>query len=113
MHPAITWMDERGETSAKDWDTDADLRRILPKILWIKENKPEIFNKVFKIITPDTFVYMKLCDACVTDPTNGMWGMLNKITLNWDEKLAELYGLPIDLWPDLHFPGDVIGELNS
>jgi sugar (pentulose or hexulose) kinase len=113
LHPALTWMDEREETTAKDWDTDADLRRIIPKINWIKKNKPELFNKAVKIINPDSFIYMKLCGACVTDPSNGIWGILNKNTLECDEKLADLYDLPIDLWPEVHTSGKVIGELSS
>lgn len=113
LHPALTWMDEREETTAQNWDADADLRRVINKVNWIKKNKPDLFNKADKIITPDTYIYLKLCNRCVTDPTNGIWGILNKNSLKWDEKLAELYGLPIDLWPDLFSPGDVIGDLNS
>jgi len=80
LHPALTWMDEREETTAKEWQKETDLRRTIPKIQWIKKNRPEIFNKATKIINPDTFIYMKLCGACVTDPTNAIWGILNKDT---------------------------------
>lgn len=113
LHPALTWMDEREETTAQNWDADADLRRVINKVNWIKKNKPDLFNKADKVITPDAYIYVKLCNRCVTDPTNGIWGILNKSSLKWDEQLAELYGLPIDLWPDLFSPGDVIGDLNS
>lgn len=113
LHPALTWMDEREESTSQNWDTDADLRRIIKKINWIKINKPELFNKAEKIVTPDAYIYMKLCGECVSDPTNGIWAILNKNTLEWDEKLAELYGLPLKLWPELHTPGEIIGELSS
>jgi xylulokinase len=58
---------------------------------------------------------MKLCgkDLCVTEPTNGIYGIINMETLKWDEKLAESYGLPVELWPELHTPGEIIGELSS
>lgn len=113
LHPALTWMDEREETSAKDWDKEGGLRRSIPKILWLKKNKPELFDKVAKIVYPDTYLYMKLCDAIVTDPTNGVWGILNLETLSWDENLAELYELPLDLWPELHTAGDIVGNLSN
>jgi len=113
LHPALTWMDEREESSGKEWQKETDLRRAIPKILWIKKNKPELFSKAEKIINPDTYIYMKLCGICATDPTNGIMGILSRTTLKWDDELAEAYGLPIDLWPELCTPGYVIGELLS
>lgn len=113
LHPALTWMDEREETTAKEWKREVDLRRSIPKILWIKKNKPELFNRAQKIIHPDTFIYMKLCEEFVTDPTNGIFGILNKNSLKWDEKLSDSFNLPIDLWPEVRMPGEIIGELTS
>ncbi|MHA2132199.1 MAG: FGGY family carbohydrate kinase [Promethearchaeota archaeon] len=113
LHPALTWMDEREETSAKDWvDEEGGFRRAMPKILWIKKNRPEVFSKTSKIAFVDTYIYNKLCKVTVTDPTNGYWGILNLETLQWDENLAEGYNIPIGLWPDIRYPGDVIGELS-
>ncbi|MCK4779954.1 MAG: hypothetical protein KAT57_07200, partial [Candidatus Lokiarchaeota archaeon] len=113
LHPALTWKDEREEHTAKEWKKEVDLRRSIPKILWLKNNKPNLFSKTDKIIHPDTYLYLKLCEACVTDPTNGIWGILNKDTLKWDEELAEIFDLPIELWPELHSPGEIIGELTN
>ncbi len=115
LHPALTWMDERESTDFKGFQEEGGLRRTIPKILWIKKNKPDLFDKASKIIFPDTYTYMKLCgkDLCVTDPTNGIFGIMSKETLKWDENLAEQFGLPVDLWPELHTPGEIIGELTS
>lgn len=113
LHPALTWMDEREITDIKEFQKEGGLRRTIPKLLWIKNHKPDLFSKAYKIIHPDTFVYMKLCGEYVTDPSNGIFGILNLNTLKWDESLAELYGLPLELWPELHTPGDIIGELAS
>ncbi|MFW9895347.1 MAG: FGGY family carbohydrate kinase, partial [Candidatus Thorarchaeota archaeon] len=70
LHPALTWMDEREEFSMKDWvEQEGVFRRAMPKILWIKKNKPEVFEKISKIAFVDTFVLKQLCDVLVTDPT--------------------------------------------
>ncbi|TFG05881.1 MAG: hypothetical protein EU536_00625 [Promethearchaeota archaeon] len=113
LHPALTWMDEREVTDIKVFSEEGGLRRALPKILWIKNNHPELFSKAAKIISPDSYFYMKLCGECVTDPSNGIYSILNTQSLQWDENLAEEYELPIDLWPTLRYPGDIIGELSS
>ena len=112
LYPALTWMDEREETTTKNW-TKEDLRRTIPKVLWIKKNKPELFKKISKISFADTYIYNRLCNVMATDPTNGVMGILNFNTLKWDENLAERYEIPIDLWPDVYFYGDVIGELSN
>ncbi|MHA1788052.1 MAG: FGGY-family carbohydrate kinase, partial [Candidatus Helarchaeota archaeon] len=113
LHPALTWMDEREVSDIKEFQEEGGLRRSIPKLLWIKNNKPEIFEKAWKIVQPDSYFYYKLCGNMVTDPSFGIWGILNMKTLNWDESLAELYGLPYDLWPEIATPGEVIGELSS
>ncbi|MHA1649829.1 MAG: FGGY-family carbohydrate kinase [Candidatus Helarchaeota archaeon] len=113
LHPALTWMDEREVTDIKIFQEEGALRRAIPKILWIKNNHPNLFNKAYKIISPDSYFYMKLCGEIATDPSNGIYGILNMETLSWDETLAEDYDLPIDLWPNLYAPGDIIGELSG
>ncbi len=113
LHPALTWMDEREITTFKEFQEEGGLRRTIPKLLWLKNNHPNLFEKAHKIIFPDVYCYMKLCGEIVTDSTNGIWGIINMQSLKWDEKLAELYDLPVDLWPELHKHGEVIGELSS
>ena len=111
LHPAMLSMDERG----MDFQAEEGLRLSIPKMLWLKNEKPDIFNKVFKIIFPDTYIYMNLCgkDLCITEPTNGIYGIMNMNTLDWDLNLSNKYDLLVDLWPDLHTPGEIVGELSS
>jgi sugar (pentulose or hexulose) kinase len=113
LHPALTWMDEREEMDAKAWEEEGGLRRAIPKLLWLKKNKQDLFEKAFKIVFPITFIYSKLCGKFITDPTNGIFGIMNLDTLQWDKELAELYKLPIDLWPEIKTPGEVVGELQN
>ena len=113
LHPALTWMDEREITDAKGFVEELVWRNSIPKVLWIKSNKPDLFGKAVKIICPDSFIYMKLCGKYVTDPTNGIMGILNLDSLQWDKDLAEAYELPLSLWPELHTPGEFVGELSS
>ena len=56
---------------------------------------------------------MKLCEECVTDLTNGIWGILKRSTLKWDAELADSFDLPLELWPEVYTPGEIVGELSS
>jgi len=113
LHPALTWMDDRELTDAKGYNEELAWRNSIPKLLWLKKNKPDLFDKASKIVSPDSYIYMKLCGEFVTDPTNGINGILNIKSLQWDENVADAYELPIELWPELHTPGEIIGELSS
>jgi len=113
LHPALTWMDGREENTAKDWLSDEGMRRTVPKVLWIKKNKPEIFKKISKIAFTDTYIYNRLCNITACDPTDGVMGILNYNTLKWDENLAKHYEIPIELWPEVYFYGEFIGELSN
>ena len=113
LHPALTWMDDRELTDAKGFNDELAWRNSIPKLLWLKKNKPTLFEKASKIISPDSYNYLKLCGEFVTDPTNGINGIMNIKTLQWDDKLADAYEIPIDLWPEIHAPGEIIGELST
>ena len=113
LHPALTWMDERAVTDTKVFVEDEGLRRTIPKLLWLRDNKPEAFSRTHKIIFPDTYIYLRLCGAHVTHPTNGIGGIMDNTTWKWDVNLAESYNLPLDLWPELKQSGEIIGELTG
>ena len=113
LHPALTWMDERGLTDAKGYNEELMWRNSIPKLLWMKKNKPDLFANAFKVISPDSYTYMMLCEKYVTDPTNAINGILNLKTWELDNDLAEAYELPIELFPAVHVPGEIIGELST
>ena len=113
LHPALTWMDERELSDSKGFNEELGWRNSVRKLLWLKKNKPDLFAKADKIISPDSYTYKKLCGKLVTDPTNGIMGVLNIRSLKWDEEVAEAYELPINLWPEIRTPGEIIGELSS
>jgi xylulokinase len=111
LHPAMLTLDERGI----DFQAEEGLRMSIPKMMWLKNERTEIFDKVYRIIFPDTYIYMNLCgeDICVTEPTNGIYGIMNKNTLEWDTNLADKYDLPIDLWPEIHTTGILLFNPSS
>jgi sugar (pentulose or hexulose) kinase len=111
LYSAISMMDERGLT-LKEKD---GLRLSIPKILWFKRERPNIFERAYKVIFPDTFIYQKLCSnpIFVTEPTNGIYGIMNMKSLDWDKDLANKFDLSFDLWPEICTPGTIVGELSK
>ncbi|MFX1460539.1 MAG: FGGY-family carbohydrate kinase [Promethearchaeota archaeon] len=111
LHAAITAMDER-ELALRE---EEGLRLSIPKLLWLKKERSHLYSKIYKIMFPDTYIYMNLCgnETCITEPTNGIYGIMSVNTLDWDKNLADIYDLPVELWPKIHTPGEFIGELTN
>ena len=94
LHPCILWNDTRSYKQASILDQDVKLQEITgniifpgftaPKLLWIQENKPEIFSKVAKVLLPASYLgfyltgdfFMDMSDAAGTswlDVGNRCW----------------------------------------
>ena len=94
LHPCILWNDTRSYKQASRLDRDVKLQEITgniifpgftaPKLLWIQENKPEIFSKVAKVLLPASYLgfyltgdfFMDMSDAAGTswlDVGNRCW----------------------------------------
>lgn len=78
LRPAIIWCDSRGvpygEKAFSELGEEKCLSHILnspgnftaTKLAWVKENEPEIFEKIDKIMLPGDYIAMRLTDRVCT-----------------------------------------------
>ncbi|HTR80172.1 MAG TPA: FGGY family carbohydrate kinase [Bacteroidota bacterium] len=78
LYPSIIWCDSRavdiGNKAFDDLGKDLCLGKFLnspanftaSKLKWVKENAPDVYAKIFKIMLPGDFVAMKLTDEICT-----------------------------------------------
>ena len=84
------------------------------KLLWLKENKPDIFQKMDKFVFISSMLTQRLTSKFTTDRTMaGTSMMTNLATGNWDEDILKLLGLSQKHFPPLHNAGEKVGELTS
>lgn len=85
-----------------------------PKILWYKEERPEVFNKAYKYLQSNSFIGMKLTGELSQEYSQG-YGLhfFNMNTLSYDEELAERLGLSTDMVPEPVSCDTVIGEVTK
>jgi len=62
-----------------------------PKILWIRENEPEIYKKAAKFVTASTYLTMKLTGRCCIDHYTAAYftPMYELKSQNWDEEYLD------------------------
>ena len=86
----------------------------LPRILWLKNNRPDLYEKVAHISMIGDWVLAKLSGVIATDPSNaGTTGIFSLEKRVWDASMAEKAGLKADIFPEVLEPGIVIGSVTE
>ena len=102
LRPSIIWCDSRaveiGERAAKDIGAEKCLKQLfnLPgnftasKLAWVKENEPELFAKIHKVMLPGDYIAMRMIGEIKTTPSGLSEGIM------WDFEADELAEFVLD-----------------
>ena len=86
----------------------------LPRILWLKNNRPEVYEKVAAISMIGDWILAKLSGVIATDPSNGgTTGIYSLNKRDWEPSMAEKVGLKADIFPSSLEPGTVMGTVRG
>lgn len=123
---AHTWMDARpAECLGEVTETDArevylrsgwrlSSAALMMRARYLQKTRPDAWAKAYKYLTTVDFVNYKLTGRFVIDQTNaGMNQLMNVTTMEWDDFLLELGGIPARLMPEIIRSGKVIGPLTD
>ncbi|MCK9252351.1 MAG: carbohydrate kinase [Clostridiaceae bacterium] len=127
LHPAIMWQDKRTigicDRLARDYGVPALHERtglrinpffVLNKIIWLKENEPDLFARTQRFIGVQDYVIYHLTGQYVTDWTQASRTMLMDLkTFRWDESLLKIASIREDQLCELVPPGSVAGGLRA
>ncbi len=113
LRPSIIWCDSRavqiGQKAAADIGEQKCLKRLfnLPgnftasKLRWVKENEPEVYSKIHKIMLPGDYIAMKMSGEIKTTPSGLSEGIM------WDFEADQLAGFVLD---NYGISGELIAE---
>ena len=84
------------------------------KILWYKENMPEIYGKIYKILQSNSFIAYRLTGAVTQDLSQG-YGLhcFDMRTGTWDEEMCDRLGIPMEFLPDIVPCDQVVGTVTE
>lgn len=86
----------------------------LPKLLWIKENEKESLDKTNKFCLPKDYLVYKYTGNICTDISDAAGTqMLDIAKGQWSEEIANLLGLNLEIFPNVHNSTDCVGELSD
>ena len=84
----------------------------LPRILWLKNNRPDLYEKVASVSMIGDWILAKLSGFIATDPSNGgTTGIYSLSKRDWEPAMAEKVGIKADIFPPSLEPGTVMGTV--
>jgi xylulokinase len=125
IRPAIIWCDQR---TTRECDTlnnvSFDINEIIgnkvltgftsPKLLWIKDNEPENYKRISKIMLPKDFIAYKLTKIFATDYSDASGtALLDVKNKEWSKEILDFLYLTISQLPTLHDSYERIGFIDS
>ena len=84
------------------------------KILWYKENLPEVYAKIDKILQSNSYIAFKLTDVMSQDVSQG-YGLhcFDMRKAVWDEDMCRKLGIPAEFLPEICDCDHVVGTVTE
>ncbi|MCQ2387277.1 MAG: hypothetical protein MJ066_02380 [Clostridia bacterium] len=122
---AIIWLDNRAEKQAKEFEEHFGLKKVYeltgqaevpagypaPKIMWLKENKPEIFSKADKFLLLEDYIIYKLTGKA--EGSRSLYSsslLMNIKTGEYIDEVLDYIGIDKSQLSVLRESGELVGE---
>jgi xylulokinase len=127
LRRALLWNDQRTQAEC-DWITNtAGKEKIVDlisnpvltgftagKIVWLRNNEPEIYAKVQKVLLPKDFVRLRLTGEYATEVSDASGTALFNVKKRaWAEELLDITGIPADWMPTCYESPEISGRISE
>jgi xylulokinase len=123
LRPAILWNDGRSQAECAELEKKVPGSRTItgnlampgftaPKLLWLKNNEPDVFSRIDKVLLPKDYVRLRLTGAYVSemsDAAGTLW--LDVARRDWSDDMLNACELSRDHMPRLVEGSEPSGSL--
>lgn len=113
LRPAILWNDQRTQSQCDEIHARIGRERFIqitgnvaltgftaPKILWVKENEPEVYAKAKHVLLPKDYIRYKLSDEYAMDKADGAGTVLFDLQArDWSDEVLSALEIPRSWMP--------------
>jgi xylulokinase len=114
IRPAILWNDQRTVLQCEAIERAVGPERLraiscnpaltgfqAPKILWLRENEPEAFARISKVLLPKDYIRFRLSGKFFTDVSDASGtGLFDVPRRTWSEEICESLGILAEWLPE-------------
>ena len=125
--PSMLYTDPRGEDECNELCTKIGEEKLtyitgvkphsmysLPKIMWIKNNLPDVYAKIRRILLMEDYIVYKLCGNAVIDYSLAARTMALDIRNKcWCNEIFDAAGVDVSLMSQLASAGNVAGDIKA
>lgn len=125
LRPAILWNDSRAVSQTQYLNNVIGREKLsemtaniaftgftAPKLLWVKENEPDIFKKINKIMLPKDYLAYRFSGSFSTDYSDASGMLLLDVKHKcWSSKMLEICSIKEEMLPKLYESYEVIGNI--
>lgn len=126
LMPCIIWLDQRASMERDYLENEIGLPKLLDitanypltgywaaKILWLRKNRPEIYERVSKILFPKDYLILKLTGEISMDVSDATGSYLFDVPNRaWSREMMRLLEIPGDFFPGMvHESEEIAGRL--
>jgi xylulokinase len=127
VRPAIIWCDQRTETQCRALTDKVGADRLieltcnpaltgftLPKMLWVREHEPEIWQRVRTVLLPKDFVRLQLTGEKATDVADASGTLIFDVThRKWSAEMLAVAEVDERLMPRVYESPEVTGVISA
>ncbi|MGD0390672.1 MAG: xylulokinase, partial [Tepidisphaeraceae bacterium] len=128
LRPALLWNDQRTAEQCAQIESRAGGRAALielvanpaltgftaPKILWVRQHEPKVYEKTKHILLPKDYIRYRLTGQYATEVSDASGTLLlDVVNRRWSDRLLELLEIDRSLLPRMHESPDVTGKLTA
>ena len=85
-----------------------------PQLMWVRDNEPEVYSKIERIMFIDDYVRYQLTGAISTTHIQAQGSlMFDNRKMVWSEDLVKLTGLPMTALPEIRKTTDISGYVTA
>lgn len=127
IRPALLWCDARttaecaeitdrvGEAQLHQWTSNPALEGFtLPKVLWLRNNEPDAFARLAKVLLAKDYIRYRLTGTMAAEPSDASGTLMYDVRRDeWSLPLLTALGLSPDLLPSLGGSAEVLGRVTA
>jgi len=127
LRPSILWNDQRTQAECDEirervgqeelitiTGNDALTGFTAPKILWVRNNEPDVFARVAHVLLPKDYVRFRLTDTYASDRAGGSGTILFDLAArDWSAEVARVLDIPMEWLPPTFEGPDVTGVVTD
>lgn len=127
IRPALLWNDQRTEDQCEEITDAVGEERLIqragnpaltgfqaPKVLWLRDEEPENYEKVARVLLPKDYVRLRLTGEYATDVSDAAGTLFLDVgNRDWSEEILKALDIPREWMPAVYEGPESTGKLKD